>query len=482
MARNLSRNTELYISTIPPATFNDTNCVGIGGPAVGSNNTWKLNILDGFSFSQDVTTQDIGVSESSSECSGLGQLARGTLGFNTALNPVDVSFSTYVRPYNSDTFGEPNCVELPLWAGCFGDQAALTASPDVEGTAVFETDLTDPELVTFSTQMSDINELLPLYLYFKLETTCYVIEEFQVNSAEVDFSIDGIATINWSGNGTVVKENESVFDILEDTGTFQADTDYVNVPTTTSSSFLRNKLSTLELVDNQDSTPGFTTTIVTSVGGIITVAAGTLGTTGYEGGRVRNTDLTPDQWVTILSHTDTAITVSAADAAISDHIDWADLDAIEIFKPAEHSEIIYCIPITGGSITVDNGVTYLTPEELAIVNQPLAGFTGSRAISGSFTAYLNTGAQGSGGLLQDLLEKITEVSNDYSLVLRMGGSSTSDTHVAFTIPHAQVSIPSTNVEDVISTEISFTAKSWVNGVQSFEGANEMTIAYITPGS
>jgi len=485
MARNLSRNTELFISTIPPATFAAGACVGLeADPADGGNNTWKVNVLDGFSFSQDVATQEIGVSESSSECTGLGQLARGTLGFNTALNPVDVSFSTYVRPYNDSGFGLPMCVELPLWAGALGNQDALTASPAAAGTGIYaETIAGGGDILTFSTEMSDVNELLPLYLYFKLETTVYVVSEFQVGTAEVDFSIDGIATINWSGNGTTVQENESIFDILEDTGTFVAGTDYIDVPTTTAASFLRNKLSTMELVDNQLASAPISTTITTPpAAGHVIFSAGGMGTDDeYVGGRIRNTEApAPDEWVTILSHDDDDATISAADATISNA--WSNADTIEIYLPAEHAETIYCIPITGGTLTLENNITYLTPEELAIVNQPLSGFTGNRAITGSVTAYLNTGAQGSGGLLQDLLAKITEVSNDYAITLHMGGTSSDETRVDFTIAHAQVSIPSTNVEDVISTEISFNAKSWVGTKQSFEGANEMTIGYYTPGS
>ena len=98
MARNLSRNTELYISTLAPADLASVDGSNTG-VALGDNNTWKVNVLDGYSFSQDTSTQEIGVSEAASECTGIAGLARATLTFNTALNPVDVSFSTYVRPY-----------------------------------------------------------------------------------------------------------------------------------------------------------------------------------------------------------------------------------------------------------------------------------------------------------------------------------------------------------------------------------------------
>lgn len=65
----------------------------------------------------------------------------------------------------------------------------------------------------------------------------------------------------------------------------------------------------------------------------------------------------------------------------------------------------------------------------------------------------------------------------------MGGDSSATPRVDFTIDHAQISVPSTNVEDIISTEISFVAKPWSTATNqpSFEDTNELTIQYvITP--
>ena len=41
-------------------------------------------------------------------------------------------------------------------------------------------------------------------VFFALENTTYRLNECQVNQAEIDFSIDGIATIAWSGNSTTI--------------------------------------------------------------------------------------------------------------------------------------------------------------------------------------------------------------------------------------------------------------------------------------
>ena len=114
------------------------------------------------------------------------------------------------------------------------------------------------------------------------------------------------------------------------------------------------------------------------------------------------------------------------------------------------------MPITGGSLTIENNITYLVPEELGKVNLPIGSFTGTRAISGSLTAYLNTGAGNTGGLLADLVADTTTITHDFEITISMGGAANAP-KVDFILPSAHLVIPSINVEDVISTEIGYTA-------------------------
>mgnify|MGYP003574348197 CR=1 FL=1 len=560
MARSLARYTQLFASTLTRDNVTTGN--------MEVTNTYELKVLDGYSFSQDVTSQEVGISEAASEaeCSALG-LARGTLSFNTALNPVDVSFSTYVRPYTNsvDITGSANsyadCVERVLWGSAMGSAASYTAVTTTGAAPEQVITAQDGTSISFGLAKSNVNELLPLTLCFVLENATYVVEQFQVGSAEVDFSIDGIATINWSGTGSRVNQDDRIHDILRTNGTAVSGTDYTPVPATTTTTFLRNKLSTLELSNNEvygfdptstpDATDGVgsvtngvitldgtisvspayvggivlnttrnewafipehnTTTItvpdsqakyvdvwagtdnlsiwaaaqddvdavddvVPVTDGVITLGGTIADTPAYVGGKVVN--LHTGEWATILSHNTTTVTVVSADSALVNG--WTANDVLAFYTTTQESGAIYCVPITGGSLTLENNITYLTPEELAIVNLPLAGFTGSRSTSGSFTAYLNTGAQGTGGLLQDQLNKIeTSVSNNYALKFHMGGDSTTNPRVDFIIPHAQIGIPTTNVEDIITTEISFAGKPWdtINNVGSFEDTNELSITY-----
>ena len=48
------------------------------------------------------------------------------------------------------------------------------------------------------------------------------------------------------------------------------------------------------------------------------------------------------------------------------------------------SGITHDITLTGGSITISNNITYLTPETLGQVNTPLGHVTGTRTVSGNF--------------------------------------------------------------------------------------------------
>lgn len=480
MARSLARNTKVFASTLVMDTtgggtlFTQANA--------DTTNTWEIKVLDGYSFSQDTTNQEVGVNEAGTNP------VRGTLSFNTALNPVDVTFSTYVRPYDDATdTNKTNCVERPLWLSTLG-----TSTTGIGGATdtIEEQTAGTPGNFKLGLKGSNTNQLLSLTLFFVLENTCYVVEDFNVSTAEVDFSIDGIATINWSGFGSRVTENKEVWGWLKTNGTFVKDTDYKGVPDTTTNTFLRNKLSTLKLKNNAVDTPTLDNEAIT------TLTANTLNFTAtsfdstYLGGRVHNPtrgtlgDGTTGSYRTIIEVTDadTIVVDDSSDGQTAQAEGWVATDLVDIYLPTQEGGVVYDIPITGGTITIENNFNYLTPEELAIVNLPLAGFSGNRVTSGSLTAYLNTGAEGTGGLLQDMLAKIEQsVTNNYELIFSMGGSGVLNEYprVDFTIGYAQVSVPTTSVEDLISTEISFQGKPYdvAGGSASFEDTNEIIIEY-----
>jgi Phage tail tube protein len=121
----------------------------------------------------------------------------------------------------------------------------------------------------------------------------------------------------------------------------------------------------------------------------------------------------------------------------------------------------YAITLTGGSITISNGITFLTPEVLGRVNQPLGHITGTRSVSGNFTAYMDEKTNGSIELLEDLSLATTAITNQFALDFYIGGKAAGDLPVGpgiqFKMPQAHLSLPSIDTGDVIAVSVDFKA-------------------------
>ena len=362
-------------------------------------NTFKIGVLDGYSFSQANESTDVTISEAGSAPN------RGSKRFNDSLAPAEWSFQTYARPFKhgASSFRAADTMDYAeniLWAALSG-QVMTTADKDTNSGATTNSGIT----YTASTAdvdflASDAHELLKLQIYFALENTTYRLNECQVNQVEIDFSIDGIATLSWSGNATSIDQlTDSQAGAIEDpskaneftvSGSGKASIttsvekfNFVDVSGTNDADYLRNKLSALTL-SNAVQGGG------ASAGGLDAVAA-------------------------------------------------------------------YDISIIGGSITVANNITYLTPETLGIVDQPIGSFTGTRQVSGTLNCYLDTKSNGSNELLKNLSAATNLVTNSFNMSLFMGGGSSATPVIEFDIPKAHIQIPVIEVADVISTNIEFMA-------------------------
>jgi len=141
------------------------------------------------------------------------------------------------------------------------------------------------------------------------------------------------------------------------------------------------------------------------------------------------------------------------------------------------SAVTYTVPITGGSISINNNLTYLTPANLGVVNQPITYFTGTRAISCNVTAYLKTGTNESSTLLSNILTaSATNVDNKFNITLSLGGQSAT-TRVDLAMPTAMLTIPTINSEQVISTAITINPQADTSGTYDVAGTNELTVKY-----
>lgn len=122
----------------------------------------------------------------------------------------------------------------------------------------------------------------------------------------------------------------------------------------------------------------------------------------------------------------------------------------------------YNIPITGGSFTINNNITYLTPNTLAEVDKPIGSFTGTFDVSGSVDAYLrDTGGDGTAGtpygsaeLLDHMLANVgSAVTNAANLVMHIGGKASGDPSCVITIPNGHLSVPEFSADDVVSSSM-----------------------------
>ena len=117
----------------------------------------------------------------------------------------------------------------------------------------------------------------------------------------------------------------------------------------------------------------------------------------------------------------------------------------------------YDIPITGGSFTINNNITYLTPNIMSRVNIPIGSFTGAFELTGSLTAYLNDKALGSMDLYKDLA-KTLKVVNRFEIALVLGGEYDDERPAAVLVAkQAHVNIPTIETDDVLGTSVEFKA-------------------------
>lgn len=133
----------------------------------------------------------------------------------------------------------------------------------------------------------------------------------------------------------------------------------------------------------------------------------------------------------------------------------------EVLDANSQYESTYNFAMTGGSITISNGIEYVTPTSMNSVSLPLAHFAGTRSVTGSFTCYLNAAANGSQDFLEDIIESSKfDVRNMFKLTADIGGTPAFDGSpvrpvLQAIIPACHVEIPVVNVEDVVSIEVNF---------------------------
>lgn len=373
-----SRNTKVFLEKVE----------------TGGNSVWEVPVLDGFSFSQAQNSSEVTLNEA---IDANGKSKRSRRLFNDSYAPAEWSLSTYIRPFASvpgatdgwqvaDGDADVHAVEELLWASLVGKPTFTKASGSTAGGNLVQaawskgitnqTNAAGGMVISFAD--SDIPDLGTFNIYFVTSNDSlnkvYKVTDCCVNDASIDFDIDGIASINWSGFGS---------EIVDQGATVPTATIKEKVTDTTN--YIRNRLTsmTLKTVDNHLDTNNVTT------------------------------------------------------GATED----------------------YQTVLTGGSISFNNNLTFLTPEFLGKINKPIGHVVGARSISGSFTCYLDTGThtgkRNVADLFKNLIEADTVVTNSFDMDISIGG--TSGNRVEVSLPRCHLEVPSHSVEDVIALEVNFHA-------------------------
>lgn len=486
---NLVRNSRLFFTTNVAAGTGI-----IAGSGFTTANTQEIQVLDGFTFSQASNADTVNISEAGSTPT------RGQRSFNTSLANVEFSFSTYIRPRLQTTV---KAEEAILWNALLADKAIGTAAAftatgittasvavdaagilTIPGTAMTvtgltvgkvyvlkgvtgigayqfnspvkiltasatsitaqylvkptnavvtanwstavnmveyawnefpaqSTDTTSPQYsgagTVYSTVVSGLsnkNQLQTFGMVVKVDGVTYAIDNCAMDQAVIDFGLDGIAMVAWSGKGTA----------------------------------LRQLGTALAIDDTTPATPVFS-------GGLTGTATGKVTTANY----ITNK-----------------------------------LSTISLSKNIGGGGTAYTLALTGGSVTIANNITYVTPANLGVVNVPIGYYTGTRAISGSVTAYLRTGSTNSAGLLSDLLAASSTaagVEPKFGMNIAIGGS-TAGTRVEVVMPGSFLQIPTIDAQAVMSTTINFTAQGSdaVQGAAAgfdIENTNDIQLNYLS---
>ena len=388
MALNLVRNSKVFFTT-------NVNSFGVvAATGFDATNTQEIQVLDGFTFSQNTNSDTVTVSE------GGATPVRGQRSFNTSLAPVDFSMSTYIRPAVDGTTSDIIAEESVLWN-------ALSSGAAIGETGAGWTADSAYSYVDFLS--SNLHQLQKFGMIFIVDQVAYAVDNCSLNQVVIDFGLDAIATAAWTGQGTALRQ---LGNGITATGGNFAGTGISGAysPKNTTANYITNKLSTVTLSLVRD---------LKNAAGSTVAASGTT----------------------------------------------------------------YDVALTGGSITINNNINYITPANLGTVNLPVTYYTGTRAVSGTINAYLKTGSglTSTGKLLADMLNAASVTTEPmFSLGIAIGGGANA-VKVALEIPTAVLTIPTVDVQQVISTAINFTGQGATGTGNStaydLAQTNELTVKY-----
>ena len=386
-----------------------------GSPSTGT--TWA----DGtYNFSVSATTPQANVTTSGN-------------GENAAIQVVVSSFVATVTVTEAGTKFQTNdtiTVDGSLLGGTNTDDLTLT----VRSQAVTRngTGIDDGTVINFKDSNRAQLGTFDMFFVFSNRSDgrlVYRLADAMVNEATVNFDVDGLGTIEWSGFAS------QITDVTSSTTAFTTNikgTNYTNSVEVVADSAARDAL-------------------VGPVHGDIAVVENEADSWYVYG--ESDADGTTDTWIHAIDEG-----TSSTENFIRNRITQLQLEPVASFKDDYASGYwadSYSLPLTGGSFTISNNGNYLTPEELGIVNQPLEHVTGTRSVTANFTCYLGSSdvaTNRSKDLFEALVSDNTTVINKFDVTFKVGGVESGEPRLFMRVPIAHLEVPSFSVEDVITLE------------------------------
>lgn len=506
MAYNLSRNSKVFVTTnlstaSGQTTVNSGTSNGAGeilAAGFNSNNCWEIQVLDGFSFSQGTANTSININEAGATP------IRGTRSFNTALNPVEISFSTYIRPKVAT--GVVSADEKVLWNALLGSvgiegtmqDGTTLAATTLGGTPVATLIRSTTSSPTFTITGTSLSTVTTGNIYtFKGLTG---IDSYKYNQPFSVVSSTATTLVGTYLTPPAASAATSVANVTVSAAAKLSTAAWNDVTTATgatvpfglvtSAHSNKNKLQALGFIFNIDNAwyaidncAIDQASIDFGLDAISTIAWSAKGTL------LKNITTAVTYTSNTLSGGLTSSGAVGAPATTAQYI-TNKLSTIQLKSTlggVGSGATTYTMALTGGNIQIANNINYVTPSNIGTLNVPIGYYTGNRAVSGTVNAYLRTGSSGVtdvGALLSSMLSNLsTATETKYWMQLEIGGSGAS-TKVELEIPGASIGVPSVDVQDVISTAITLnaqgTAKDLIgttNASYDIENTNDIMIRY-----
>lgn len=469
MALNLVRNSRVFFTTNVDSS---TGVVATTG--FTSANTNEIQVLDGFTFSQNTNADTVTISEA-----GVAPV-RGQRSFNTSLAPVDFSLSTYIRPFNATT--SITAEESVLWNALLSVNAISTANTITVGGTV------SGAAYTFLAGKGTVTISGTGLTYSGLSVGDSVV------ISGLSHATDGVI-LNSAAKVTALSSTSIALDLASPKAAGAAITSvtvgtiklyksawapvastYSVASTGGSNANQLQKFGMIFIVDN-------VTYVVDNCAMnqvMIDFGLDAIATAAWTG---QGTSLKQSTVINAAALS-SATAKNTAAQFITNKLSTVSMSLVNSLGSAA-AGTNYAVALTGGSITINNNIAYITPANLGTVNIPTTYYTGTRAITGTLNAYLKTGSgvSSTGQLLADMLAAATSSVEPMAALSITIGGATNTTKVVLEMPSVTFSIPTVDVQQVVSTAINFTAEGYTPSATAdantfaLDEVNDLTVRY-----